>query len=167
MTNSPDLRREGLDFGWRVHGALDAWTGKVDTKASIALALESAIFGFVVSRTDDGRQFDALSGVNECWFYGGLVLVLAAALFALAAVMPQLNRRQSRQQWRSNMIYFGHLRHWDPADLQKALVVDLPQEEQLARQLVAMSKIAWRKHAALQYSLWALLLGVSCLLLAT
>src|SRR3954454_8490903 len=39
----------GLDFAWRVHGALDAWTGKVDTKASITLAIESAVLGFVLT----------------------------------------------------------------------------------------------------------------------
>ena len=64
------------------------------------------------------------------------------------------------------MIYFGHLRHWKPADLAKQLKAKQAYEEQLAAQLVAMSKIAWKKHARLQWSVGFLILGAACLLFA-
>ena len=51
-----------LDFAWRVHAALDNWIGKVDAKASIVLALESAVFGFVVVLSQSDGQFASLSG---------------------------------------------------------------------------------------------------------
>ena len=39
-------------------------------------------------------------------------------------------------------------------------------EEQLAAQLVAMSQIAWKKHARLQWSVGFLIAGAGCLLVA-
>lgn len=63
------------------------------------------------------------------------------------------------------MIYFGHLRHWDPKELAKSMQTGVPEVAQQAEQLVAMAKIAWRKHAALQFSLIALVTGIGCLLI--
>jgi Family of unknown function (DUF5706) len=156
--------RDGLDFAWRVHAALDSWTGKVDVKASIALAIESAVFGFVVTLSSKGERFAALAGSRLDWYRIGLGFLLFSVLASLAVVLPQLNRWKSRRDWRGNMIYFGHLRHWDAQKLAKALKQDLPYEEQLARQLVSMSKIAWRKHAWLQWSLISLVIGSACLI---
>lgn len=156
----------GEDFGWRVHGALDFWTGRVDTKASIALAIEGATFGFVVSLSDDNRRFDRLSGLANTTFVAGLVLLLAALLLSALVVMPRLRRRQSRSDWHGQMIYFGHLRHWDTAALKQALDENAPATDQLAAQLVVMSKIAWRKHAQLQLSLLLFLAADFCLITA-
>lgn len=164
MSNDGDPR----DFAWRVHGALDTWTGRVDTKASIVLAVESAAFAFVVTQSDPGKRFNDLHGAAYWFYLVGIVALLAAILLALRVVMPQLKRRQSAKTWRKNMIYFGHLRHWDPDDLARALERGAQPEAQLARQLVAMSTIAWKKHARLQWSLGLLvaamaLLGLSVL----
>jgi hypothetical protein len=162
--SSDQTPSDGLEFGWRVHGALDSWTGKVDTKASIALAIESAAFGFVVTLSRKGERFAHLAGSSRTWYDIGLGFVLFAVLMSLAVVLPQLNRRASRKNWRDNMIYFGHLRRWRPDDLARALLDERLDEQQLARQLVAMSKIAWRKHAWLQWSLVSLVLGATCLI---
>lgn len=163
--SAPKPEHAGIEFGWRVHAALDSWTGKVDTKASIALAIESAIFGFVVTLSQTGEQFASLSGSDLTWYRVGVGFLLLSLLLSLFVVMPQLNRREAKRIWRSNMIYFGHLRHWDPQDLAAALAQHQPVEAQLAQQLVAMSKIAWRKHSRLQLSLVSLLIGGVVLLL--
>jgi hypothetical protein len=155
---------DGIEFAWRVHGALDSWTGKVDTKASIALAIEAAIFGFVVTLSRNGERFASLHGARSDWYHVGLALLLLSVAMSLAVVVPQLNRSASRKSWRSNMIYFGHLRHWKPEELARALREERLDEAQLARQLVAMSKIAWRKHACLQWSVAGLVLGAACLI---
>jgi membrane protein YdbS with pleckstrin-like domain len=165
---SPDDRKgdsDSSDFGWRIHALVDNWTGKVDGKASITLAIESAAFAFVVTQTQKGGEFENLGGTSEWWFRAGLALLLLAAALALLVVMPQLNRRKSGQEWESNTIYFGHLRHWRSDDLAKSLVEDQTHPDQLARQLVAMSKIAWRKHAWLQASLVLLAAAVAILVL--
>lgn len=159
----PSGTKDGTEFAWRVHSALDAWTGKVDTKASIALAIEAAVFGFVVTLTKRGEQFASLHGFDHALFVVGAGLLLVAILLSLLVVMPQLNRRQSNRIWKSNMIYFGHLRHWDPEQLAQALHKEQPYGEQLARQLVNMSKIAWRKHSLLQGSLLFLVAGAGLL----
>jgi hypothetical protein len=154
-----------VDFGWHVHALLDNWIGKVDNKASIVLAIESAAFAFVVTQTAEGGQFADLSGLAEWGFRAGLGFLLLAIALSLLVVMPQLNRRKSKKNWKLNTIYFGHLRHWDPDDLTAALIDGKYQPDQLARQMVAMSKIAWRKHSWLQASLVTLAAGVAFLLL--
>lgn len=156
----------GLDFAWRVHGALEAWTGRVDTKASITLAIESAILGFVVTMSKKGERFAKLDGFSNLTYHVGIACLLVAVLFALLVVIPQLRRRRSRQEWRTGMVYFGHLRHWNSADLATALKTKQVYETQLANQLVSMSKIAWRKHTRLQWSISLLILGAACLVLA-
>lgn len=153
----------GLDFAWRVHGALDSWTGKVDTKASITLAIESAVLGFVLSLSKKGERLAGLHGAGDLAYHIGIGCLVAAVLAALLVVMPQLNRRDAKRDWRNGTIYFGHLRRWKPADLAKELKTSQVYEDQLAAQLVAMSKIAWKKHARLQWSVGFLMLGAACL----
>jgi hypothetical protein len=157
---------DGIEFAWRVHDALDSWTGKVDTKSSIALGIEVAVFGFVVALSEKPGRFSALKGTNLRLFQAGLVLAIISILLSLAVVFPQLHGKKARRNWKTNMIYFGHLRRWNPSDLAKAFVAGLPEEEQLARQLVEMSKIAWRKHVWLQWSLISFAAGAVCLLIA-
>ena len=76
----------GLDFAWRVHDALDSWTGKVDVKASIALALESAVFGFVVALSEHGERFASLSGSRLNWYHIGVGLLLFSVATSLAII---------------------------------------------------------------------------------
>jgi hypothetical protein len=155
------------DYGWKVHAALDAWTGKVDTKASIALAIESATLAFALSQSEEGKALADLSGVPRWSYLVGVALLLVAVGCALWVVFPRLRRRASRrpEEWRQNTIYFGHLRHWEPSDLANALnAAASPQGDQLSRQLVNMATIAWSKHAWLQWSLAAFAAGMLCLL---
>lgn len=164
--SSASSSQDPVEFAWRVHTALDSWTGKVDTKASIALALEGAALGFVVSLSEEGQRFADLHGAPSHWFQAGLVLLFGALLSAALVVMPQLKRRKSRREWQGNMIYFGHLRHWDPDELAEALKHNQQNEKQLARQLVAMSQVAWRKHSRLQVSLVLFILSSASLVVA-
>ena len=153
---------DGLQFAWRVHAALDSWTAKVDTKASISLAIETAVLGFIISLSGSEGPLSHLRGTDLALYRVGLTLIGVAVLLVLAVVFPQLNRRGARRDWKNKMIYFGHLRHWDVGILTKALQEESPRYEQLAAQLVQMSKIAWRKHVWLQWSLSVLVLGGLC-----
>lgn len=164
MGSGPEASTEGYDFAWRVIGLLDGWTGKVDTKASIALAVESAVFGFVVTRPRDEGEFAGLSGCSEVAFYVGLAFLLAAVICSLLVIVPRLNRRASEDNSRSNMIYFGSLRHWGSQELSSALTTGGPYEDQLATQMITMANIAWRKHAWLQASLVSLALATLTLI---
>jgi hypothetical protein len=156
----------GLDFAWRVHAALDSWTGKVDTKASITVAIESASLGFVLTLSKKGERLSGLHGLSEVLYKIGVCSLVGALVFALFVVMPQLKRRQARRNWHRGMIYFGHLRHWDPTELASRLKSRQDYEVHLADQLVVMSKVVWRKHARLQWSVWLLALAVVSLALA-
>jgi hypothetical protein len=156
----------GLDFAWRVHGALDSWTGKVDSKASIILAIESAALGFILTLSKKGERLASLDGASETAYRLAIGALVLAVLFALLVVMPQLRRRQAKKNWRKGMVYFGHLRHWDPVNLAKALQTNQVYESQLAHQLVTMSEIAWKKHARLQWSVGFLIAGAACLIFA-
>ncbi|MBA3618020.1 MAG: hypothetical protein H0W56_00180 [Acidothermales bacterium] len=89
-------------------------------------------------------------------------------LLAAFVVTPRLNRRRTKATWKDNFIYFGHLRHWQPADLRSKLkALDVDQElDLLATQLVSTAKIAWYKHSVLQFAMASLVLGVLLIVLA-
>ena len=157
-----------IGFAWKVHDALDAWTSKVDSKASIILAVETGVLALVATLTKDGPLAD-LHGRDVSWFRLGIAAIVGAIVMAGAAVFPQLKRSKIKSQWSKNSIYFGHLRFWNPDKLAEKLEEqseDMSLEE-LARQHVTMASIAWSKHAFLQVSMWLLPVGVFMLFLST
>jgi hypothetical protein len=157
------------DFAWRVHGAQEAWTSKVDTKASILLALEGgALFAILSANAKDGL-LSQIVGWRQILEIIGVLALLAALVVTAGAVYPQLGSSRSREcAHRSNFIYFGHLRHWEPKSLRaelRAFESDV-QLEMLCLQLVEMSKRNWRKHKLVQASLLLALLSVGLFAIA-
>jgi predicted secreted Zn-dependent protease len=82
-----------------------------------------------------------------------------------SVVLPRLRRRAARRDADHGLVYFGHLRHRSAADIKRHLrrLDDDEALEQLARQLEATSRVAWRKHARLQAGMLALALGAASL----
>lgn len=160
MIVSPDeQRRRAVDDAWKAHAALVDWTGKVDTKASFALTLASALLGAVVTFSAPSRPLASLSDSSLLAYRVGVGALAIAALCAVVAVVPRIRFWGTLSEWPSNVVYFGHLRHWsDPADLARAWE-RLDVLEMLARQQIAMSKIAWNKHKYVQFSLGFAVLG--------
>ena len=154
---------DGAEFAWKVHDALGSWTAKVDTKASIVLAIEAALGGFIITLSDKGGHLSALHGDRVDLYRAGLVFLILSVLLSLMVICPQLGRRKAKRNWAGNMIYFGHLRRWNADELATALAMGTPTVSQLALQLVTMSKINWRKHAWLQWSLLCLVVGAGLL----
>jgi hypothetical protein len=132
----------------------------VDAKASIALAIEAAVAGLVaLMATGDGELADA-SGL-AAWSLGvGVLLLAASVVLSVLVVFPQLRGRATRREYSNDVVYFGHLRLWDPQRLAARLAEDSGELDGLSRQLVRMSKIAWRKHVWLQWSLALFVTGV-------
>ena len=150
---------DGAEFAWKVHDALESWTAKVDTKASIVLAIEAALAGFVITLSGKRGRLAGLHGYRVNLDRFGWGFLIASVLLSLAVVWPQLGRSRAKQDWSSNVIYFGHLRRWDSDKLAAELAHGTRTVPQLALQLVTMSKINWRKHAWLQWSLLSLVVG--------
>ncbi|MDH6579324.1 Pycsar system effector family protein [Kitasatospora sp. MAP5-34] len=167
VATAPVATAAGLDAAWRIHGSLSEWVGRVDVKASFALSLETAALVAITSVAQttpisgtysQGRQ---TATVVDLWL--SAVLVAAALVFAIAAVAPRIGSRGETDDWRHNVIYFGHLRHWSADELADALAERdlLPA---LSRQLVTLSRIAWAKHVRVRISL---VLGGAGITLAT
>lgn len=156
-----------VELAWKIHSAIDAWTGKADLKASIMLPLETAALGFVASQSSRGHAFSNLTGWHLCLYWSGVVILGGATLAAGAVVFPRLNAREAKRRWKDNFIYFGHLRHWEEEALAAELRAAGPRQvDALATQLVTMSKIAWRKHVCLQASVIGLMAAAACLVIA-
>jgi Family of unknown function (DUF5706) len=138
---------------WRIHDALVAWTSNVDSKASFALAIESAVAAALVALCGHGARLSHLYGAwSTAFFSAGAVTLAAALVCVLYVVRPRLRSKEVDREWRNGLIYFGHLRHWSATELEAELRNGdmLPI---LSRQLVAMSGIAWAKHRMLQLSM--------------
>jgi len=147
---APD--HDPVDSAWKIHTAIVDWTGKVDSKASFALAIESAVLAGVISMTGGRRRLANLGGWAEVLFWSGMVFLLASLLCVVYVVRPRLRSKQVSAESASNFIFFGHLKDWNAEKLEEALRQEdvLPV---LSRQLVNMSRIAWDKHRMLQLSL--------------
>jgi hypothetical protein len=150
---------------WKIHEALVTWTSNVDTKASIVLAVDTALAGGVVTLAGDHHSLAHLHGFAAALFWVGVSLQALGLLSAAAVVTPQVRAKKTEQEWPHGFIFFGHVRHWREDQLSAALANDdiLPM---LTRQLIAMSAIAWRKHRYLQASMLLTLFGTAVIALA-
>jgi hypothetical protein len=166
---SGEERSLGGQFGWEAHIALQTWTDSVDIKTSIVVVVEAAVTGAaskaLVSKTG---ELHSAHGLKLATAIAALVLLALAVGLALWVVFPRLKRRRTAAAAADGLVYFGHLRHRTPADIERALAAMTPAEErrQLARQLHVLGDVAWRKHACLQASLVAFATGSSLLVLA-
>lgn len=148
-----------MDDAWKAHAALVDWTGKVDAKASFALTLAAALLGAVVTFSAPSRPLASLTEDSLLAYRVGVGALAMAAVCAVVAVIPRIRFWATLSEWQSNVVYFGHLRHWtDPTDLAKAWE-RLDVLEMLARQQISVSKIAWSKHKFVQFSLGLAVVG--------
>ncbi|MDF3290722.1 Pycsar system effector family protein [Streptomyces silvisoli] len=141
----------GVDTAWHLYASLSDWTGKIDSKASFALTLESAALAGVAALAGSGHRFGRLSGfwaVGGFWL-GVFLLGLAAAL-AVAVVIPRSEGEPAPSS--DDFVFYGHLRYWSPEKLATRLA-DADLLPVLSRELVIMSRIAWTKHRRVQQSL--------------
>ena len=151
MTDHP----EAVEQAWRIHAALVDWTGKVDSKASFTLTIQSAVLAGIVTLTGTGHHLHGLRGATvDGFFWVGIAVLILGVLASASVVAPRVRRNKMGEEWRQNFIFFGHLKDWEPDDLTAALSQRdiLPV---LSRQLVVMSKIAWQKHEQVQISMWS------------
>ncbi len=58
--HTPLKHAEAIAFAWRVHGAQESWTAKVDIKASIVLALDGVVLAAVITGHNKGGVFSQL-----------------------------------------------------------------------------------------------------------
>jgi len=152
-TASPE---QGSAFAWQVHGALEAWGARVDRKAGMLLAHQGG--GFLLGVT-------ALPSHGSATIMIALVLLLTAMCATAAAALPVLGSAQRlARESTTNLVYFGHLRTWQPTALaaEIAQVTAHAETLMLARQLVVLSRMNWRKHRLVQAS-WAITLPAMCL----
>lgn len=153
---TPDPR----DTAWRIHASIIDWTGKVDTKASFALAIESAALAGIVTLTGSGRRLDGLVGCEVGFFWTGIAILLIGVLSVITVVAPRLRSTKMPSEWQNNYVYFGHLMHWNAEDLQKVFEEEDPLPA-VTRNIIVMSKIAWTKHRRLQVSMWLATFGTA------
>lgn len=162
MNGQPESRSDAADTAWRIHAALMDWTAKVDTKASFALSLESAVVTALAAFSDDlaPSSFAVRRWVVAALYWGGVGLLMAAIAMSVAVVMPRLDSGRAKADSQDGFVYFGHLRYWAPAQLTEALRGRDPVPV-LSRQVIAMSRISWHKHRLVQMSLVAATVGAA------
>lgn len=155
-----------VNFAWHVHKAQESWTGKVDAKAAILLALEGGALFTALPVHASGGVLCSVQGVWLVIERCSVGCLLLAIVCAALAVYPRLGRTAARQQPGSEkVIYFGDLRYWQPDDLsvQFEAMTEQDQLRSLSRQAVAMGHSNWRKHRAMQLSVILAVLAVAAL----
>lgn len=156
------MNPDPLDTAWRIHGALADWTGKVDTKASFTLTIETALMAGIVTLYSNGRALSGLDGPRATVSGIGVALLAIAMVCAVAVVIPQLRSGKDlkTEAAAGNFIYFGHLRHLEPEEI-KAFISNTEMLPVLANQHRRMSDIAWKKHRRIQLSMAFAVIGIA------
>jgi Family of unknown function (DUF5706) len=149
-----------------LHEAIQGWTATVDIKASIVIAIETAVAGAAASEiiAKHGQLHDAI-GLHLATAIAALAALAAAIGSGLWVVFPRLERTSIEREAPDGLIYFGHLRSRDTEDIAQALERLTVEEErlQVARQLRVTGNVAWRKHAWLQASIVLFAIGAALL----
>lgn len=156
------------DFAWRVHTVQEAWTAKVDVKASVLLALEGGLFLATISMDSTLGQAPDQRGWGRVVAIASMGLLLSAIASAAGALLPLIGTAQAlRREYPNHLIHFGHLRHWDPGALANRLqnLTAASETAMLARQLIVMSRLNWWKHRCLQVSIALTFLALAALCL--
>ena len=161
-----EMAADPLETAWKLQAGLADSTGKADTKASFALAIQSTVLALLGILSSAGKNpGSAEHGISLILLWAGAVLLACGACCAAAAVSPNLHKERRGPRPDDDFLFFGHLRHWDPAALETALK-DKDLLPQLSRQIVVMSEIAWAKHRRVQWSFALAAVGSAVLGLA-
>ncbi|MEU8945311.1 Pycsar system effector family protein [Streptomyces sp. NPDC048489] len=158
---------EPTETAWRIQAAVADWTAKADAKASFALTMQStalAVLGLLTTSKRAGGDLDSTTPRLLLWI--GVLLMVAGVSFAAWAISPNLSKERRGPESDDDFLYFGHVRHLDPAVLEAALR-DKDPLPSLSRQVVVMSEIAWNKHRRVQWSLMLAVAGCAAFGLAT
>ena len=138
-------------------------------KASIVVVVETAVASAATSAliTRHGQLHRAI-GLHLACAIVAVILLIVSVGSSLWVVFPRLERSRTQRIGTRGLIYFGHVRQRQSADISQALAHLTPEQErdQLASQLQATSDVAWRKHSWLQRSLITFAFGAGLLVVA-
>lgn len=146
---------------WQIYLLVVDWIGKADSKAAFSLSIESAAVAGVIGFSRYGNLLSGIGGWRLVAFTAGLGGMGLAILLSVFAVLPRVGGGSANRVLPHQYVFFGHLRHWAPGELQEALAdSDRSTLSSLAEQIVAVSRVAWYKHRLVQASLISVTLGV-------
>jgi hypothetical protein len=141
----------GVDFAWQVHAVQEQWSARADTKATVVFTVEAAVIAAVVAAFGNAAVAASMTGWRIVLVWLG-VLASAVAIGAAAFVVaPQLGSKRKLAQER-HVIYFGHLRSWEPQELAQRLekLTDSAGLSELSVQLTRTAAGNWRKYVLLR-----------------
>ncbi|XUM02939.1 Pycsar system effector family protein [Streptomyces venezuelae ATCC 10712] len=160
------MPNEPTETAWKIQSAVADATAKADSKAALALTLQSttlAVLSLLASSRRAAGGFESAASQTLLWL--GVVLIMAGVCCA-AWVSPRLGKERRGPEPDGDFLYFGHLRLMEPAALEGVLRSTDPLPS-LTRQVVVMSEIAWAKHRRVQCSLVLAVAGCGCFAVAT
>lgn len=165
--DSPEQVELSDELAWRVHENARSWIVQVDVKATAALAIEAVILGFGFTLVTNSALLANLASLSRWVMVSAFLLLLISVTLSTLVLLPRIKLRGPKGKSQS-YLYFGDLRDWDKDELSATLSRNKVDEGEIADQVIKLSKIAWRKHVLLQWSLYLLLgglLAVGCLVL--
>lgn len=150
----PEFPRPESSLSWRVHSAIDDWGARADWKASVLQAHQGG--GFVLSVTAFADRWSTLTVLTVSL----LLLAMCASAAVLYPVAGSAGRRA--REHGPDLIAVGHLRRWTASALAAQLGAVKTEDEPLmvSAQLIALSRLNWRKHRLVQISVVLMVLAM-------
>jgi hypothetical protein len=146
-------QEDATRHAWQLQGTLAESTRTADAKASFALAIESAMLAAVVTLAGSDHGLGISGAFARTVLWAGVALLAVSVVLAVLAVLPRHDREGHRRPaHRDDFVFYGHIRHLTPAELEESLREHDPLPA-LSRQIVAMSRILWIKQRLVRQSL--------------
>lgn len=158
---------QSLDFAWKVHIAQESWSQRADAKAAVLFSIVGAFLAVVVAILTSSSLAPEVRGWRLVLLAIGLIGALCAGSLSGLVLAPRLGSAKELAA-EKHVIFFGHLRAWEPNAL-KGKLVSMSQDEQLTQlsaQLVRISQGNWLKFRLLLGALFAVSIAASLVVIA-
>lgn len=143
-----------LAGAWAFVDRVSPEIARADAKAGFAAPIQLAVLGAVAG---------GIAGIGGALQVVAGALLLAGVVLAVLVVLPWLPRRFPAGDGAADWLQFGAVGKMDPADLAKWLSSEISMADAACMRAVRLSRIAYRKH---QLICWSVLTGVAGVLTA-
>lgn len=151
---------------WKILNKTNDWIKFSDTKAVVILTVYGIIITTIYSNSKEVYEFLGHSTFSVVLAIIAVALNFLSVLFSFLTINPRLKNPNP-----NSIIYFGHIQEGNSdyseyyAQSQVILSDENEYEKQLAEQVFANSKIAWKKFRNVSYSIRCFFFSVVSLII--
>ena len=143
---------------WKSYSIINEWIRFSDTKAGAILAINGVIASIVLSKLANGNNFLDVHQIFPVLLILGTITTFISTIFSIYCLSPTLKVGDIN----NSLIFFANIAerfgsHYDYEKIAQDVLADEKQAAtQIAQQVWANSKVAWKKYKAVAWATYFL-----------